>query len=147
MGELKVEEIDGIKADERDYCLAINTRAIKDNADVIALPGNVYRHIMSTLKIADKAVNHMCEVVTKLETENKAIKGLRTQLINLARKQGTMESGILIVGDEQVVIPGFNGPRPEHAHLSRDTMQDVVVHGSKYRAKREKRNGEKLRQL
>ncbi len=26
----------------------------------------------------------------------------------------------------EIVIPGVNGPRPEHAHLARDTAQDII---------------------
>lgn len=36
------------------------------------------------------------------------------------------EPGLLLIGDSEIVIPGVNGPRPEHAHLDRDTASGIL---------------------
>jgi hypothetical protein len=34
--------------------------------------------------------------------------------------------GLLLAGDQEIVIPGVNGPRPEHMHLDRDTATGIL---------------------
>jgi len=82
--------------------------------------------------LAERGLDEQCVVVPRLQFD--------PAMLELAFYQRTMRTyRDAILADKlaggtsnvetfhnEVVIPGVNGPRPEHMHLARDTAQDII---------------------
>jgi hypothetical protein len=132
-------EISATELISMEECLNTEISKLQDTANSVR-PGQIrvlseaqFMGCMMTLEQAGDTLENQTKIIEKLTLEMEGLKAIKDKVVAYARKQGTLTSGILMLGDEEIVIPGFNGPKPEHAHLSRDTMQDVLTHGKAHK--------------
>lgn len=93
----------------------------KHNLKVI--PAFLWDELIDTLKQTKEYVNQLEEEIKTLEHNL----GVYDRVLGETKQAfSDTEPGRLLVGDQDIIIPGVNGPRPEHMHLDRDSMTSVL---------------------
>ena len=96
---------------------------ISEKHELKVIPAFLWYELIETLKLL-KARNHELEELAETQTQN--LEAYERVLGDTKAAFSHVNPGQLIIGDQEVVIPGVNGPRPEHAHLDRDTATGIM---------------------
>lgn len=107
---------------------------ISNQHELKVIPAFLWEDMTDTIAL-------MKQHIASIEEENEALKHnigvyekVHTDTLSAFSKDSP---GLLLVGDEEIIIPGVNGPRPEHMHLDRDTATGILR--GKQEAERRKR--------
>jgi len=114
---------------------------ISNQHELKVIPAFLWEDMTDTISI-------MKQHIADLEEENEALKHnigvyekIHTETLSAFSKDSP---GLLLVGDEEIIIPGVNGPRPEHAHLDRDSSTGLL-HGKQAQLRRLKQEEKRLK--
>lgn len=106
---------------------------ISQKHELKVVPAFLWDDLLTTLKALKERLNELEELT---ETQQNNLEVYERVLADTKKAFSATDPGLLMVGDQEIVIPGVNGPRPEHAHLDRDTMGSVqrsMVHKNRAR--------------
>lgn len=96
---------------------------ISGKHELKVIPAFLFFELIDTLKRL-KERNKELEELVETQTHNLEV---YDRVLGETKQAFSFENpGQLIIGEQEIVIPGVNGPRPEHMHLDRDSMSGVL---------------------
>ena len=96
---------------------------ISQKHELKVIPAFLWFELLDTLKKL-KERNHELEELAEVQTSN--LEAYERVLGETKEAFSHVNPGQLIIGEQELIIPGVNGPRPEHMHLDRDTATGIM---------------------
>jgi len=96
---------------------------ISEKHELKVIPAFLFYELLSTLK-ALKERNRELEEMIETQTNNLSV--YERVLGETKEAFSNVNPGQLVIGEKEIVIPGVNGPRPEHAHLDMDSAAGMA---------------------
>lgn len=96
---------------------------ISNQHELKVIPAFLWEDMTDTIAMMKKHIADQEEEIASLQHNLGVYESVHEKTLSAFSKDSP---GLLLVGDEEIIIPGVNGPRPEHMHLDRDTATGIL---------------------